>query len=151
MRTKNVKITEPTAKSIDGQQEETSNMNRRMKFKWTNESYQSILQSEHIITFEQYLDQYDIENALASFNNLLQDACIEKHSYRKAKLKETDEWWDEEMDCIKYQKYKCLRTLRQEPSELALIKYKNVRKHYKSTIKLKKMMYKAISRNLEIE
>ena len=42
------------------------------------------------------------------------------------------------MACLKYNKYKALRMLRLESNESALVKYRNIRKVYKSKIKEKK-------------
>ena len=121
---------------------------KKMRYKWTASSYESMLVSHHLVDFNSCIDNGDINNALSSFNSLLRDSCaITNRNCRKIQ-KSNAEWWDKEMDCLKHQKYKCLRVLRITPSETALLTYRNIRKLYKSKIKEKK--YSLMNRNREI-
>ena len=73
-----------------------------------------------------------ITSITSAFNNLIQDSCKMKSNRRKKVKISSSEWWDSEMACLKYNKYKALRMLRLECNESALVKYRNIRKLYKS-------------------
>ena len=122
--------------------EDRENYNRSSKtrtfYKWTKESLEKMLHSRHLQEFNEHMDHDNVTEAIKSFNCLIQDSCEMKSSRHKSRKKSSNEWWDNEMACLKYNKYKALRMLRLESNESALLKYRNIRKLYKSKIKEKK-------------
>ena len=110
----------------------------RTFYKWTKESLEKMLHSRHLQEFDEHLDHDNISEAIQAFNNLIQDSCEMKSNRRKKVKISSSEWWDSEMACLTYNKYKALKMLRLECNESALVKYRNIRKLCKSKIKEKK-------------
>ena len=97
-----------------------------------------MLHSRHLQEFNERMDHDNVTEAIKSFNCLIKDSCEMKSSRHKSGKKSSNEWWDNEMACLKYNKYIALRMLRLESNESALVKYRNIRNLYKSKIKERK-------------
>ena len=89
-----------------------------------------MLHSRHLQEFDEHLEHDNISEAIQAFNNLIQDSCKIKSNRRKKVKISSSEWWESEMACLKYNKYKALRMLKLECNESALVKYRNIRKLY---------------------
>jgi len=122
------------------------NKEKKTSYIWTDKSLDIMLESDHMAIFEERLSCNDTDGALNSLTLLVQESCKEKLVQCRA-VQNSKEWWDDEMKALKYQKYKCLRLLRQEPSETTLIKYKNIRKLYKFKIREKRELCKQNLKN----
>ena len=117
--------------------------NARIFYGWTPESLQAMLNSNYITEIEQNLYIGQIDEAVRNFNGLIKDSCsARKSSRKKSTEKHQNEWWDSEMDHLKYVKYKALRHLRSNPSKQTLDRYRVTRKHFKSKMKEKKEQIK---------
>jgi hypothetical protein len=115
------------------------NINQKTRFKWTDKSLEVMMRSDQLSVFDENINCNAIDNAVKSLNALIQEGCSVNSVKNKNVQKSTsNEWWDDEMDTLKYQKYKCLRLLRLDSSKSTLIKYKNIRKIYKTKIRVKR-------------
>ena len=126
---------------------QTLTKTNRLFFKWTQDSYDKLLHSDNLAAIAELIENNDIDRAIWSFNNMIQEACIQKKSNKKRKHNKT-EWWDSDMDILKAKKYRCLRHLRNNPCESTLRIYRNLRKEYKSKIKEKKEQLRDKNRKL---
>ena len=126
----------PEEPTTSEQGDKTANQ-KRTRWRWTPKSFEAMISSEHIKAFNDSIDDNNVDDAIQSLNLLVQEACSIKTVKGKNDHAKS-EWWDNEMNVLKYQKYKCLRDLRLNPSSSALIKYRSIRKLYKSKIKEKK-------------
>ena len=112
--------------------------NRRVKYVWSTQSMDKLLQSKHIQLFDRYVENNQIEEAVDCISSLVRECCKEKcKSLRKAQ-QTSPEWWDNEMDCLKHGKYKALRLHRSKGCERTLNQYKEIRKQYKAKIEEKR-------------
>ena len=120
---------------------------RRTYYRWSENSYSTMLHSSHIAEIEENLQNGDLDEAVNSFNSLIKEACSVKTLDRGGKKgKHVNDWWDDEMVTLKYKKQKSLRELRKDPNENVLLRYRNARKVYKSKIKQKKAEMKQRNR-----
>lgn len=120
---------------------------KRTYYKWSDNSYITMLQSSHIAEIDANLRNGCIDEAVNSFNSLIMEACSVKTLGRGEEGKKpVNDWWDTELANLKYQKQKLLRELRKDPNENVLLRYRNARKSYKSKIKQKKAEMKQRNR-----
>jgi len=119
---------------------------KKARYIWSENSLDVMLGSDQLRIFEEHLNCNCVDDALNSLTSLVQEACLEKVVKGKT-VQCCKDWWDEEMNALKYQKYKSLRLLRSEPSESTLMKYRNIRKMYKSKIREKRELDKQKLRN----
>ena len=127
--------------------EQECNGTTRMFYKWGDDSLDKLKNSQCFEHFENFLKSGDIDGAVEAFSSLIQNSCERRKRRAKSKTNNSNaDWWDEEMDDLKYQKYKCLRTLRTETNECNLIKYRAIRKLYKRKIKEKRFNMMNVNR-----
>ncbi len=121
----------------------------RKLYKWNSHSYEmlfsEIVQSE-VSVFHDELEKNDVTGAAKVLSGMLESVCIEKKSHRTSGISTHDNapWWDEDLEDLKKQKYKCLRLFRLEHSDTAFMEYCHVKKLFKSLVKSKKSRYKEV-------
>ena len=139
IKVKNANIVkEPVAEAV------TDHSKKRVRFKWTDYSYQKLIESDYIPVFLEHIENSDINGAISSLTKLLQDVskeskCVNTKTIEKA---QSSPWWDNELETMRYQKFKCLKSVRRENNDYAKSKYKNVKNEFKMMIRNKKTMYK---------
>ena len=92
--------------------------------------------------FNEKIDKNDVTGAANVIAEMFSSACVGKKSSRKKPVTKNAVWWDDELELLKKQKYKCLRLYRLENSDRTFTDYCQLRKRFKSLIKKKKYEYK---------
>ena len=116
--------------------------NRRVKYMWSTQSMDNLLLSNQIQLFDNYVGNNQIEEAVECINVMVRECCKEKCTSSRKERQTTPEWWDTEMDWLKYCKYKALRLHRSKGYESTLYQYRESRKQYKAKIEEKKCKWK---------
>ena len=85
------------------------NESNRLYYKWTPESLDKILHSDHLALIDEKINNNDIGGAIDTLNTMIQTACIQNKIKKKHANAKQKEWWDAEMKDLKHKKYSCLR------------------------------------------
>ena len=119
----------------------------RLRFRWTEESLEKLMSENANVMFNRFHDMIDNNNvneATTVLTNVLQDVCFKSKCKVDINVKSSKghAWWDEELEGLRKRKYKRLRLLRLEHSEIALQQYRQVRNSFKKLVRQKKMIYR---------
>jgi hypothetical protein len=118
-----------------------SGINRK-KLRWhpsSEEKFESDMLLNEIDVFNEKIDNNDVTGAAHVIAEMFSSACVRKKASRKKPVTKNAVWWDEELEVLKKQKYKCLRLYRLENCDRTFIEYCRMRKRFKSLIKKKKV------------